>query len=251
MLGNLKDFISVVQDGLSSHNNLRQTLQEVHKVTNIFKDKQKVANESKVNYSAGGEILEKYQNDWVDIHANAEKNAKAADEVDKLIKELHGITNTRVKSYKDFSQALSQLPAVTASVAQCADGLRNLKILLHDVEEQMVEFEDMIERRKMEKWKLDHHYQLTLYKEKKMTELEEIRSKLAKENSEQNMERERKRLAELQAKRENSSIAFQKDIAIYLSSGSVPHKLPSSPNITLEQIQLEDDKTDLEKFLDS
>lgn len=36
------------------------------------------------------------------------------------------------------------------------------------------------------------------------------------------MERERRQLAELQAKRENSAIEFQKDIAKYLSSGSVP-----------------------------
>lgn len=52
--------------------------------------------------------------------------------------------------------------------------------------------------------------------------LEEIRNQLAKENLERNNERERKQLAELQAKRENSSIAFQTDIAKYLISGNVP-----------------------------
>ncbi|XP_068625114.1 dysbindin [Battus philenor] len=251
MLGNLKEFISVVQDGLSSHNNLRQTLQEVHKVTNIFKDKQKLSSESKVNYGAGGELLKKYQDNWVELHANADRNAQAADHVDKLIIELHETTKLRLQSAKDLAQAMSNLPSITASVAECMDSLKNVKILLQDVEEQLVDYEDIVERRKMEKWKLDHHYHLSLYKEKKMAALEEIRAKLVKENAEQNVERERKQLAELQAKRENSAVAFENDIAKYLSSGNVPSRAEPSPSITLEQIQLEDDKTDLEKFLDS
>lgn len=171
MLGNLKEFISVVQDGLGSHNNLRQTLQEVQKVTNIFKDKsykQKVSNESKVNYGAGGELLKKYQENWVELHANADINARAADDVDKLILELHETTKQRLQSANELAQALAHLPNLTASVAQCMDGLKNVKNLLQDVEEQLVDFEDFVERNNMEKWKLDHHYQLSLYKEKKM-----------------------------------------------------------------------------------
>lgn len=46
--------------------------------------------------------------------------------------------------------------------------------------------------------------------------------KLAKENSEQNVEKERRQLAELQAKRENSAAAFENDVAKYLTSGSIP-----------------------------
>ncbi|CAK1591076.1 unnamed protein product [Parnassius mnemosyne] len=251
MLGNLKEFISVVQDGLSSHNNLRQTLQEVQKVTNIFKDKQKVSNENKVNYSAGGELLEKYQENWVELHANADRNARVADEVDKLIIELHDTTKLRLQTANELAQALSHLPNVTAGVAQCMDGLKNVKKLLNDVEEQLVEFEDFVERRKMEKWKLDHHYHLSLYKEKKMSALEEIRTNLVKENTEQNIQREKKQLAELQAKRENSAVAFESDISKYLSTGRVPSKSAAPPKITLEQIQLDDDQTDLENFLAS
>ncbi|CAG5055242.1 unnamed protein product [Parnassius apollo] len=251
MLGNLKEFISVVQDGLSSHNNVRQTLQEVQKVTKIFKDKQNVSNESKVNYSAGGELLGKYQENWVELHANADRNARAAEEVDKLILELHNTTKLRLQTANELAQALSHLPTITACVAQCMDGLKNVKTLLNDVEYQLVEFEDFVERSNMEKWKLDHHYHLSLYKEKKMSALEEIRTNLAKENSEQSIERERKQLAELQAKRENSAVAFESDVAKYLSSGRVPSKSASPPKITLEQIQLDDDQTDLENFLAS
>lgn len=169
MLGNLKDFITVVQDGLASNNNIRQTLQEVQKVTNIFKDKQKVHSESKVNYGAGGELLEKYQQDWVELHGNADNNAKAADQVDKLILELLEIANLRFQSANEMAQTLSCLPSLTMSVAQCIDSVKTVQGLLKTVEEELVEFEDIVERNKMDKWKLDHHYQLTLYKEKKMS----------------------------------------------------------------------------------
>lgn len=168
MLGNLKDFITVVQDGLAANNNIRQTLQEVQKVTNIFKDKQKVHSESKVNYGAGGELLEKYQKDWAELHANADNNAKAAEQADKLIVELLEIANMRFQSAHEMVQTLSHLPSLTVAVAQCMDSVRNVHSLLKTVEEELVEFEDIVERNKMEKWKLDHHYHLTLYKEKKM-----------------------------------------------------------------------------------
>ncbi|XP_046973388.1 dysbindin [Vanessa cardui] len=253
MLGNLKEFISVVQDGLTSNNNLRQTLQEVQKVKNIFRDKQKVTSEteSRVNYGAGAELLEKYQENWAELHDNADKNAKAAEEVDKLILELHETTKVRLQSATELAQNLSHLPNLTASVAQCMDSLKNVQALLHEVENQLVEFEDIVERSNIEKWKLDHHYHLTLYKEKKMAGLEEIRNQLAKENLERNNENERRQLAELQTKRESSAVAFKSDMAKYLASGNVPSTPTPAPKITLEQIQLDDDNTDLEKFLES
>ncbi|KAH9635628.1 hypothetical protein HF086_007698 [Spodoptera exigua] len=251
MLGNLKDFISVVQDGLTSNNNIRQTLQEVQKVTNIFKDKQKVAHESKVNYGAGGALLEKYQEEWAKIHENADTNAKAADDVDKLILELHEEAKKRLQSANELAQNLSLIPTLTASVAECMDSLKNVQGLLKSVEDELVEFEDIVERSKMENWKLDHHYHLTMYKEKKMAALEEVRNKLARENSQRNTEREKQQLAELQARREQSSNAFQQDVAKYLASGTIAISQPSTPKITLEQIQLDDDNSDLEKFLDS
>ncbi|CAH2097626.1 unnamed protein product [Euphydryas editha] len=251
MLGNIKEFISVVQDGLTSNNNLRQTLQEVQKVKNIFRDKQKITSESKVNYGAGGKLLEKYQEEWAELHENADKNAKAAEKVDKIILELHETTKLRLQSATELAQNLVQLPNLTASVAQCMDSLKNVQTLLTEVENQLIEFEDIVERSNMEKWKLDHHYQLTLYKEKKMAGLEEIRNQLAKQNLEKNYEIEKRQLAELQTKRENSAMAFQSDMAKYLASGNVPIPPSSPPKFTLEQIQLDDDRSDLEKFLES
>lgn len=251
MLGNLKEFISVVQDGLTSNNNIRQTLHEVQKVTNIFKDKQKIVHESKVNYGAGGALLEKYQEEWATIHENADINAKAADELDKLILELHEKAKIRLQNATELAQNLALIPSLTASVAQCIDSLKNVEGLLKTVEDELVEFEDIVERSKMESWKLDHHYHLTVYKEKKMVALEEVRNKLAKENTQLSYDREKQQLAEYQAKREQSSVAFNQDVARYLSAGSLPTVKPTTPNVTLEQIQLDSDNTDLEKFLDS
>nr|BAM24362.1 dysbindin-like protein [Bombyx mori] len=252
MLGNLKDFLSVVQEGLTSNNNLRQTLQEVQKVTGIFKEKQKVATEDKVNYGTGGALLEKYQDAWVEIHGNADSNSKAADEVDKLILELHQETSSRLKSAHDLAQGLSHIPALTAAVAECMDSMKTLQALMKTVEEELVEFEDIVEKSKQENWKLDHQYHLTLYKEKKMASLEEVRNKLARENTEKSIEKEKQQIANLQVKREDSEMAFKYDVAKYLANGNLPTvPKPVSSKVTLEQIQLDEDKTDLEKFLDS
>ncbi|XP_063629486.1 dysbindin-like [Cydia splendana] len=251
MLSNLKEFISVVQDGLTSNTNLRQTLQEVQKVKNIFKDKQRLVNENQVNCGAGSVLLDKYQSEWATLHENADINAKAADEADKLILELHETAKTKLQTANDLAQNLAHLPSLTASVAQCIDSLKNLEVLMKTVEQDLVEFEDIVERSKMEKWKLDHHYHLTLYKEKKMATLEDTRMKLARENSVHNQEREKQQLAELQARRDNSASAFQQDMARYLASGSVPSVASKLQEVTLEQVQLDDDRTALDQFLES
>lgn len=171
MLGNLKEFISVVQDGITSNSNIRHTLQEVQRVKNIFKDKQRIVSESTVNCGAGGALLEKYKTEWAELHENADKNAKAAEEADKLILELHEAAKLKLQTASDLAQNLTHLPSLTASIAQCIDSLKNVEDLMKTVEQDLVEFEDIAERSKMEKWKLDHHYHLTLYKEKKMGKL--------------------------------------------------------------------------------
>lgn len=175
MLGNLKEFLAVVQDGISSNNNIRQTLQEVQKVTNIFNKDNKLPpgairprSDNQVNYGAGGELLEKYQEEWVAIHDNAEKNARAAEEVDKLILDIRDTMEQRLKSATELAQNLAYIPTLTATVAKVMNNLKNVQKLMKTVEEELVEYEDIVERSKMENWKLDHQYHLTLYKEKKM-----------------------------------------------------------------------------------
>ncbi|KAL4708665.1 hypothetical protein ACJJTC_008191 [Scirpophaga incertulas] len=251
MFGNFKEFISVVQNGLTSNSNLWQSLEEVQKVKNIFRDRQKVPVNTSVNYSAGGALLEKYQDQWAELHENADNNAKAADEVDRLILEIHESTKAKLNSANELSRCLSSLPNLTASVAQCMDSLKNVTALLEAVEEELVNFEDIVERSKMESWKLDHHYHLSLYKEKKLLALEDIRSELAKKNTEEYHERERQQLAELQARRDNSSAAFKQDMTKFRTSGSIPSNPCTSSEITLDQVQLEEDRSELEKFLDA
>ncbi|KOB60863.1 Dysbindin-like protein, partial [Operophtera brumata] len=152
MLGNLKEFISVVQDGISSNNNLRQTLQEVQRVTNIFNKDTKLPPEaiprsdSQVNYGAGGELLAKYQEDWVAIHDNAESNARAAEEVDKLITEIHNNMERRLKSANELAENLAYIPTLTATIAEVIGSLKSVQSLIKTVEEELVHYEDVVER---------------------------------------------------------------------------------------------------------
>ncbi|GBP49763.1 Dysbindin protein homolog [Eumeta japonica] len=254
MLGNIKEFISVVQDGLSSNNNLRQTLQEVQKVKYIFKEKQKHAqeHETKVNFGAGGRLLEKYQQDWAELHENAVTSAVLADETDKVIRNIHGDVSLRLVHARDFCQSLANLPKLTAAIEECIDSLNNIQFLLKTVENELAELEDITDQSNMAKWKLDHHYHLSVYKEKKLVALEEIRGKLAKENADRTCKREKQQLAELQMRHNVSASAFQNDMANYLATGIVPKPIvQSTPEVSLEQIQLDDNTADLNKFLES
>lgn len=168
MLGNIKEFISVVQDGITSNTNLRQTLQEVQKIKYIFREKSKSVSECKVNYGAGSKLLEKNQQNWQELHENAEKNAAAAEETDKLILAVYKTADSKLTHANDLALSLASLPKLTAAVEECVDSLKEVQLLLKVVEGELIELEDLVERSNMAKWKLDHHYHFSLYKEKKL-----------------------------------------------------------------------------------
>lgn len=180
MLGNLKEFMTLVQDGLTSNNNIRQTLQEVQKVTNLFNRDTKLPAEalsrsdSQVNFGAGGELLKKYQEDWVAIHDNAEKNAREAEKVDKIITDVCGTLEQRYDSINKLAYYLSCIPTLTATVAEVIDSMKNVQKLMKNVEEELLDYEDVLERVKMLNWKRDHQYHFAFYKDRKMGKIHNI-----------------------------------------------------------------------------
>lgn len=167
MFGNIKNFIHNVQHGIAN-SDLVHSLQDLHTSIKVNREKFNPAINEKCNYSAGSQLLDKHQQQWAEMHENADRNAKAAEDVDSIIIELHEQANSRLVHAIDLAQSLANLPKLSAAVEDCIEGLQEVQTLLKVVEDELVDLEDVVEKSNMAQRKILHHRQFNLYKENKL-----------------------------------------------------------------------------------
>lgn len=167
MFGNIKSFINNVQHGIAN-SDLVHSLQDLHTSIKVNREKLNPALHEKCNYSAGSKLLDKHQQQWAELHENADKNAKAADDVDRIIIELQEQANSRLVHAIDLAKSLVNLPKLSTAVEDCIEGLQEVQTLLKVVEEELLDLEVVVEKSNMAQRKILHHRQFNLYKENKL-----------------------------------------------------------------------------------
>jgi len=110
----------------------------------------------------------------------------------------------------------------------------------------------LIETQELREKELDHRFQLALYGEKRLGELEDLKAQLTDDHLRKIREFEKKKEALLKEKQDQLQQAFNKDLQQYKSAGIVP-KSTSTPSVqstpSLEEIMLNEDTHELESFL--
>ncbi|KAJ9601619.1 hypothetical protein L9F63_000227 [Diploptera punctata] len=183
---------------------------------------------SVVNYNAGADILHKFQTQWSELHQLSETNATKVQDLDALVGNLHQRFEKQWTDITNIGTTLASVPQLLNSVQQLMEQIGALQELFEDVEAALFQLEDMVETQELQERQLDHRFQFTLYKEKKLGELEAVRVNLAAEH------------------------ADKVDLDEFKLSGSLPKKTkvgvargPSLEEVTLEPA----DSEELDKFL--
>lgn len=70
---------------------------------------------------------------------------------------------------------LTRMPEVIHCVNELSDRIILLEGLFDEVEKALIQFEDLVETRELQDRELDHRFQLALYKERKLSVLENVR----------------------------------------------------------------------------
>ncbi|XP_066584301.1 dysbindin protein homolog [Prorops nasuta] len=243
MFGTLRNKLQTVQEGISA--SIRGlTITEIQKPSRVPKIRG-------VNYDAGADLLHRFQLEWNELHELAEENAEKAQEADILIASIYEILEKEWNHVTCLNSTLAFIPKINNDLQVLMDQIGTLQETFEEVEGAIYRLEDLNEMLELQSRQLDHRFQLALYKEKKISELNSIKAKLADEHISRVSQHEQKQQKTLRERREAFEEVFKDELEEYKATGSIP-KLPTvSEGPTLDEIVLDMDSKTIDEFLES
>ncbi|XP_009202741.1 dysbindin isoform X1 [Papio anubis] len=241
-------------------------------------------------YSAGLELLSRYEDTWAALHRRAKECASAGELVDSEVVMLSAHWEKKKTSLVELQEQLQQLPALIADLESMTANLSGkLKIFYYlllflilpyskqnttdiqahleasfeEVENNLLHLEDLCGQCELERCKHMQSQQLENYKKNKRKELETFKAELDAEHAQKVLEMEHTQQMKLKERQKFFEEAFQQDMEQYLSTGYLqiaerrePIGSMSSMEVNvdmLEQMDLMDisDQEALDVFLNS
>ncbi|EZA51223.1 dysbindin protein homolog isoform X2 [Ooceraea biroi] len=243
MFGSLRSKFQTVQEGISA--SIRGLSIAEHP-----KNK-KLTNVRNVNYNAGADILHHFQLQWNELHELAEENAGKAQEADVSISSIYEKLQQEWNNVTCLNNTLAYIPKINNAIQDLMDQIGNLQEMFEEVEGALYRLEDLNEMLDLQSRQLDHRFQLAMYKEKKLIELNNFKTKLTNDHIQRVSQYELKQQKKLKERRETFEEAFKEDLEEYKATGSIP-KLPvSSQGPSLDEIVLDIDSKMFDEFLEN
>ncbi|XP_017798963.1 PREDICTED: dysbindin protein homolog [Habropoda laboriosa] len=242
MFGTLRNKFQMVQEGISA---------SIRGLTVAENPKpKKSSNTRNVNYNAGADILHRFQLQWNELHELAEENTEKAQEADKLIGTIYEKLEQEWKNVTCLNTTLAYIPKINNAIQDLMDQIGTLQEMFEEVESAIYRLEDLNEMLELQSRQLDHRFQLALYKEKKLAELNIIKAKLANEHIDRVSKYELKQQKIMKERQETFEEVFKEEIKEYKETGSISKLAVSQEGPSLDEIVLDVDSTIFDKFLD-
>ena len=145
-----------------------------------------------------------------------------AAELDERILEARKTAEKRLTDILDLNASLAIIPSIVDQFKACTEMIDEISSSMAEVEKKLMNLEDLVEVLQLQERQLDRRFEMAMYKEKKMAELDLVREKLAKEHAE-NVGRHEKGMMRIQQERQLVfQDAFQDDLKHYKETGSIP-----------------------------
>ncbi|XP_064137024.1 dysbindin isoform X1 [Loxodonta africana] len=214
-------------------------------------------------YSAGLELLSRYEDTWAALHRRAKECAYAGELVDSEVVMLSAHWEKKKTSLIELQEQLQQLPGLIADLESMTANLTHLEASFEEVENHLLQLEDLCGQCELERYKHMQSQQLENYKKNKRKELETFKAELDAEHTQKVLEMEQTQQMKLKERQKFFEEAFQQDMEQYLSTGYLqiaerrePIGSMSSMEVNvdmLEQMDLMDisDQEALDVFLNS
>ncbi|KAM4815790.1 dysbindin isoform X1 [Urocitellus parryii] len=214
-------------------------------------------------YSAGLELLSRYEDTWAALHRRAKECANAGELVDSEVVMLSAHWEKKKTSLIELQEQLQQLPGLIADLESMTANLAHLEASFEEVENHLLHLEDLCGQCELERYKHTQSQHLENYKKSKRKELETFKAELDAEHTQKVLEMEHTQQMKLKERQKFFEEAFQQDMEQYLSTGYLqiaerrePMGSMSSMEVNvdmLEQMDLMDisDQEALDVFLNS
>ncbi|XP_062354808.1 dysbindin isoform X2 [Cinclus cinclus] len=219
-------------------------------------------------FSAGLELLSRYEDAWAALHKGAKDCAKAGETrllqlVDSEVVMLSAHWEKRKNSLVELQDQLQQIPGFLADLECLTASLAQLEANFEEMENHLLCLEELCEQCELERYKCMQTLQLENYKKMKRKELETFKAELDAEHAQKVLDMEHTQQMKLKERQKFFEEAFQQDMEQYLSTGYLqiaerrePIGSMSSMEVNvdmLEQMDLMDmsDQEALDVFLNS
>ncbi|XP_068615660.1 dysbindin-A [Brachionichthys hirsutus] len=246
MFENFRERLQLVQQDFTSS---FKTLGDKTKDTKIRR--QPRFEESFPNFSAGVEILSRYEDSWFPLHKRTKDCAQAAETVDGDIVMLSAHWERRRISLAQLQEQLQNLPAFICDLDAITANIAHLEGDFEEIESRLVYLETLCVQCEQQMSEQQHINELEAYKEKKRRGLESLQGELNAQHAQNLAEIEQTTLQKMRERQKVYEEAFQEDMKQYLSTGYVQHRESSSEpdGCVLDQITISN-RSDLEALDD-
>ncbi|XP_063488940.1 dysbindin isoform X3 [Symphalangus syndactylus] len=134
-------------------------------------------------YSAGLELLSRYEDTWAALHRRAKECASAGELVDSEVVMLSAHWEKKKTSLVELQEQLQQLPALIADLESMTANLTHLEASFEEVENNLLHLEDLCGQCELERCKHMQSQELENYKKNKRKELETFKEPIGSMSS--------------------------------------------------------------------
>ncbi|RXN10229.1 dysbindin-A isoform X4 [Labeo rohita] len=214
MFENFRERLQTVQQDFTSG---IKTLSDKSKEVKVKKKQRR--DEHFPQYSAGVELLSRYEDTWVALHKRAKECAKAGETVDGEVVMLCAHWEKRRGAVLELQEQLQQIPAFLSDLETITSRIAHLEADFEEMESRLLYLEDLCAQCEHQRFKHFQILQLENYKIKKRKELESFKAELDAEHAQKVLEMEHAQQVKLKERQKYFEEAFQQDMEQYLSTG--------------------------------
>ncbi|XP_072365726.1 dysbindin-A isoform X2 [Scyliorhinus torazame] len=214
-------------------------------------------------FTAGAELLSRYENTWAALHKQAEDCAKVGEAVDGKVVVLSAYWEKKRNHFIELQEQLQQIPTLLVGLDTLTSSLAQLEADFEELDSHLLHLEDICEQCELKRYKQLQILQLENYKKEKRKKIEALKAELDGEHAQKVRDMENTQQLKLKERQKFFEEAFQQDLEQYLSTGYLqiaqrrePIGSMSSMEVNvdmLEQMDLMDmsDQEALDVFLNS
>ncbi|XP_056141699.1 dysbindin-A-like [Lampris incognitus] len=210
--------------------------------------------EGLLQFTAGLELLSRYEESWVLLHKGTKDCAQTAEAVDGEIVMMSAHWERRKTAFTQLEKQLQTLPGFINELDTITARLAHLEGDFEEMESRLVYLETLCCLCEQQRFKQHYINDLEKYKKNKRKELEVLKVELDSEHSQKVADLELVTQQKLMARQKIYEEAFKQDMEKYLSTGYLQPREPTGGQVcALDQMTVTDisDQNALDEFLNS
>ncbi|XP_043921139.1 dysbindin [Protopterus annectens] len=170
-------------------------------------------------FSAGVELLSRYEDTWATLHRQAMECAKAGEVVDGEVIMLSAYWEKKRNALSQLHEQLQHIPAFVMDLKCITSRLAQLEADFEELDGHLNHLEDLCRQCELQRLKHMQSLQLESYKMKKRKALEAIKVELDADHAHKVLDMEHAQQMKLRERQKFFEEAFQHDMEQYLSTG--------------------------------